>query len=210
MKVFEVLLMICFIRIFRGQEIEEFNYKILEEQMFSIFVGNIVNDSNIRNEVTFVMLKQLKFQIWNGGNIVYDKLFRIIEFIGRFETVKFIDREEVCQFISSCILSLGVVVFKLDNELLKVIKVFVIVDDINDNFFVFFQLFIFLQILEFSDIGYIFLISIVYDGDSESQNSVLIYQFLFGGNIFSVRIVLDVDFRENLEIVVEKKLDREV
>lgn len=178
--------------------------------MFFIFVGNIVNDSNIRNEVTFVMLKQLKFQIWNGGNIVYDKLFRIIEFIGRFETVKFIDREEVCQFISSCILSLGVVVFKLDNELLKVIKVFVIVDDINDNFFVFFQLFIFLQISEFSDIGYIFLISIVYDGDSESQNSVLIYQFLFGGNIFSVRIVLDVDFRENLEIVVEKKLDREV
>lgn len=84
------------------------------------------------------------------------------------------------------------------------------VDDINDNFFVFFQLFIFLQILEFSDIGYIFLISIVYDGDSESQNFVLIYQFLFGGNIFSVRIVLDVDFRENLEIVVEKKMDREV
>lgn len=91
MKVFEVLLMICFIRIFYGQEIEEFNYKILEEQMFFIFVGNIVNDSNIRNEVMFVMLKQLKFQIWNGGNIVYDKLFRIIEFIGCFEMVKFID-----------------------------------------------------------------------------------------------------------------------
>uniref|UniRef100_A0A8W8LG70 Cadherin domain-containing protein n=1 Tax=Magallana gigas TaxID=29159 RepID=A0A8W8LG70_MAGGI len=93
------------------------SYKILEEQMPSTFVGNIANDSNIRNEVTPVMLKQLKFQIWNAP---------------------------------------------------------------------------------------------AHDGDSESQNSALTYQLLSGGNTFSVRTVPDVDSRENLEIVVEKKLDREV
>lgn len=47
MKVLEVLLMICFIRTLHGQETEELNYKILEEQMPSTFVGNIANDSNI-------------------------------------------------------------------------------------------------------------------------------------------------------------------
>lgn len=210
MKVLKVLLMICFIRTLHGQETEELNYKILEEQMPSTFVGNIANDSNIRNEVTPVMLKQLKFQIWNGGNTAYDKLFRIIESTGRLETAKLIDREEVCQPTSSCILSLGVAVFKPDNELLKVIKVLVTVDDINDNFPAFPQPSISLQISESSDIGHTLLTSTAHDGDSESQNSALTYQLLSGGNTFSVRTVPDVDSRENLEIVVEKKLDREV
>nr|XP_034300628.1 LOW QUALITY PROTEIN: protocadherin-11 X-linked [Crassostrea gigas] len=186
------------------------SYKILEEQMPSTFVGNIANDSNIRNEVTPVMLKQLKFQIWNGGNTAYTSCSASLnpQVVSKRQNLS--TEKRYCQPTSSCILSLGVAVFKPDNELLKVIKVLVTVDDINDNFPAFPQPSISLQISESSDIGHTLLTSTAHDGDSESQNSALTYQLLSGGNTFSVRTVPDVDSRENLEIVVEKKLDREV
>lgn len=210
MKGAGVLLLVCFIGTLQGQETEELHYKILEEQMPSTFVGNIANDSNIRNEVTPVMMNKLRYQIWKAGTTAYDELFRISESTGRLETATVIDREEVCQPTSSCILSLGVAVFQPDNALLKVIKVLVSIDDINDNFPAFPQSAISLQISESSDIGHTLFTSTAHDRDSRGQNSALTYLLLSGGTTFSVMTLQDVDSTENLGIVVEKQLDREV
>lgn len=205
-----VAAVVCIIRSGQGQQTEELHYKILEEQLPLTFVGNIANDSNLRDEVTSVMMSQLTFQIWNAGNTAYDKLFHISESSGRLETATVIDREKVCQPTSSCILSLGVAVFQPDNELLKVIKVLVTVEDINDNFPVFSQPSISMKVSEASDIGHVLLTNTAHDGDSGGQNSVLTYELVSGGPTFSVKLVQDVDSRENLGIVVEDKLDREL
>ncbi|XP_061163902.1 protocadherin-11 X-linked-like [Saccostrea echinata] len=205
-----MVMIVCIIRSGQGQQTEELQYKIQEEQLPFTFVGNIANDSNISAEVTPVMMTKLRFQIWNAGTTAYDKLFRIHESTGRLETATVIDREQVCQPTSNCILSLGVAVFKPDNELIKVIRVLVTIEDINDNVPLFPQPFISLQVSESSEVGHILLTNTAHDRDSGSQNSALVYELLSGQPTFSVKPVPDVDSSENLGIVVEKKLDREV
>ncbi|XP_061164088.1 putative protocadherin beta-18 [Saccostrea echinata] len=115
---------------------QDLTYRIKEELSPNYFIGNIVNDSKFleKNNTEKVDRENIRLNILSQGNplAVY---FSINDKSGAFYTNSTLDRESLshCKFSEICEIRLDVSAQSTIGTFFKIIKVKVVVLDINDN-----------------------------------------------------------------------------
>ncbi|XP_005112096.1 protocadherin gamma-A4 [Aplysia californica] len=108
-------------------------FTLKEELKADTRVGNVAEASGIRSEVTTEEFNQLRYQILSSNSRIISSLFTINSRTGTLLTNAMIDREDVCDSTAvTCPLKFDVTV-KLEIVVIKVLKVVVIIEDVNDN-----------------------------------------------------------------------------
>lgn len=164
----------------------DMEYRINEELLLNYIIGNIVDDLKFleRNYLINVDCENICFNIFFQGNflVVY---FNINDRIGLFFINGIIDREFFlyCKFLNICEIKLDVSVQLIIGMFFEIIKVKVIVLDINDNMLYFVKSKMNLEILELFILNFLFFVEGVVDLDS-GNNIIQIYLLKLVGFFF--------------------------
>ncbi|CAM4617884.1 unnamed protein product [Leuciscus chuanchicus] len=173
------------------------SYSFPEEMKRGSVIGNIANDLGL--DVN--RLSSRKARIDTEGN---RKRFCDINLnTGELTVAERIDREEICGDRVSCVLKFE---FMLEDPL-ELHRVSVQIHDINDNSPVFSKDLITFEIRESADRGTRYRLNSAHDADV-GQNAVQKYNLQKNDN-FQLAINSNVDGEKNLELLLEKELDRE-
>ncbi|KAL3879715.1 hypothetical protein ACJMK2_032001 [Sinanodonta woodiana] len=188
-------------------------YKVREEQDERTFIGNVARDSLLYGNVSSEMFKRMKFSILTQGN-EYASLFTIDETTSTLRTARVLDRENECANLKTCVLGFNVAVYikNPDSEnfdIYKIIRIFVTVEDINDNKPTFPNSEIKLEVSESAPVGYEIFTSGAVDRDTGGNNSVQAYKMNPSNEIFGLKVLIDGDGTSDLAIVLNYPLDRE-
>ncbi|XP_077103430.1 protocadherin gamma-A11-like isoform X44 [Siphateles boraxobius] len=173
------------------------SYSFPEEMKRGSVIGNIAKDHGL--DVN--RLSSRKARIDTEGN---RKRYCDINLnTGELTVAERIDREEVCGDRVSCVLKFE---FMLEDPL-ELHRVSVQIQDINDNSPVFSKDLITFEIRESADRGTRYRLNSAHDADV-GQNAVQKYNLQKNDN-FQLAINSNVDGEKNLELLLEKELDRE-
>ena len=207
----------------QDQSVNELTYKLLEERESGAFIGNIARDAKIYNDYTQEQYEKLEYRI-------PDKLnkFVIEKKTSNLRTAQVIDREAECPTGSlqpgeTCSISFDSSVFSTNDDggfdLLRIIKVKINIQDINDNSPQFPSNVTTLDIPESVEVGEVLHTSAASDSDESPNNTVKDYRLLGGGDIFELQDVASqagsspdaslISTSSDLGIVLKQKLDRE-
>ena len=182
-------------------------FRIPEEKELGYFIGNILEQSTPTRT-------NLRFSLMSQGNF-FESYFSLDENNGNLTTAKVIDREDLCEFDEVCefLLEIAVQSTNDDGLFFDVIRVNVVIDDINDNAPTFSKDSIYVPISEASLIGTPITIEGARDRDRSDQFSLQTYELLpFRPNEF---LPFDVQFTRTLDgsslvkLLVSRELNRE-
>ncbi|GFS03775.1 protocadherin-11 X-linked, partial [Elysia marginata] len=198
--------------------VNELTYKLLEERESGAFIGNIARDAKIFRDYSQDQYEKLEYRI-------PDKLnkFVIHKKESSLRTAQVIDREAECPPGSlrpgqACAVSFDASVFNTsgDNgfDLLRIIKVTINIQDVNDNPPKFPSNATTLDIPESVAAGEVLHTSAATDSDESPNNTVKEYRLLGGGDIFELKDGTNqgttlAATSSDLGIVLKEKLDRE-
>jgi len=210
-----------------GSEAENkpLRYHVQEETAAGALVGNILDDSGLRRRYTADVLQRLRFRFVADAGV---PLFGIGATTGELRTTSTIDRESpgLCTASSSgggrvhqlgsaadvdyCELHLSVVVQPV--EYLQIIRVIVIVDDVNDHAPRFRETTIRLPINEAAAPGSSYVLPTASDADGRKFGS-LRYELATAAAAagkFTLSTTRKVDGSTDVRLVLAGRLDREV
>ncbi|XP_064376848.1 protocadherin gamma-A10-like [Dromaius novaehollandiae] len=174
----------------------QLRYAVPEEMQKGSFVGDVAKDLGLE----LAALRQRGARIVDKGRRQY---FALHEKIGHLVTAERIDREQVCEAASECVLRCEVIV---EGEM-KVYAVEVEVRDINDNAPVFKEVQLEEKMSETTAPGSRFPLAEAHDPDVGS-NSLQRYE-LSGDQHFSLAVQTGADGEKRPELVLAQALDRE-
>ena len=186
-------------------------YNIDEELPTNFFIGNIVNDSKFLefNDPGTIDRENIRFNILSQGNplAVY---FNINEKTGAFYTNGTIDRESLshCKFSENCEIRLDVSAQSTIGTFFVIIKVKVVVLDINDNTPYFVKSETNLEISESSIPNSSLSVEGAVDLDS-GNNSIQTYTVLPSGSPFLLSYDNSLIGSSTLKLILNQTLDRE-
>ncbi len=173
------------------------SYSLLEEMKRGSVIGNIAKDLGL--DVN--RLSSRKARIDTEGN---RKRYCDINLnTGELIVAERIDREEICGDRLSCVLKFE---FMLEDPL-ELHRVSVQIQDINDNSPVFSKDLITFEISESAERGSRYRLNAAHDADI-GQNTIQRYSLHKNDN-FQLSVNSNVDGEKKLELLLEKKLDRE-
>ncbi|CAI9733494.1 protocadherin beta-15-like isoform X2 [Octopus vulgaris] len=199
----EMLLCLCILLTFSHcYSSEDISYHVEEEKNSYTYVGDIAtdlqkSDSSLKNKdsITFSQLQQKGEQLFN------------VTRTGKLYTVETLDAESVCSYEKECFEIVKVAVHK-SKTFMKILKIKVIIEDINDHQPEFPEKEITLHFRESDGKGMKKAIPNAVDKDVGYQNSLIKY-VLHGDGHFSLSQSKIADEISTLEIILEEKLDRE-
>ncbi|XP_036097489.1 protocadherin gamma-A11-like [Molossus molossus] len=175
---------------------EQIRYSVPEETDKGFFVGNISKDLGLEPwELT-----ERRVRIVSRGKA---QLFALHPRSGSLITAGRIDREELCETMSSCFLNMEILV----EDTLKIYGVEVEIMDINDNAPSFREEEVEIKVNEHATLGSRFPLPHARDPDV-GMNSLQRYQ-LSPNSYFSLQVRSRTDGANNPELVLEETLDRE-
>nr|XP_019594578.1 PREDICTED: protocadherin gamma-A11 isoform X3 [Rhinolophus sinicus] len=180
----------------QGSGAEQIRYSVPEETDKGFFVGNISQDLGLEPWE----LAERRVRIVSRGKT---QLFALNPRSGSLITAGRIDREELCETLSSCFLNMEILV----EDTLKIYGVEVEIMDINDNSPSFREEEIEIKVSEHATPGSRFPLPNARDPDV-GMNSLQRYQ-LNPNNYFSLQVGGRSDGAKNPELVLERSLDRE-
>ncbi|XP_041356864.1 protocadherin-9-like [Gigantopelta aegis] len=187
-------------------------YTVQEEVKNGTLIGNIAIDSKLYNSFNQEQLENIQYTLTSTHNRIL-QAFTIHKTTSSITTAGRLDRETLCASVADCILKFDVNVYIRDSKSntfdLRVIRVQVTLEDINDNFPTFPETHIFLSVSESVNVGHISLISGATDKDTGKNNSVQSYVLQPDDGMFSLTVETSVDGSTNLGVKVLNKLDRE-
>lgn len=189
-------------------------YSVPEEQGELTYVGNVARDSSLYRNVTTEEFQRMKFQILTQGNI-YASMFIIDESASTLRTAAKLDREDICPDENECILKFNVAVYLKDKDtevldLHKIIKIQVMLEDINDNTPEFPSKEITIAISENSEVKKDYFTNGAIDLDTGANNSVQRYVMEPPNEMFGLDVLYNYDDgSSDLNIIVNYPLDRE-
>ncbi|GAB1604089.1 uncharacterized protein LOC115219398 [Argonauta hians] len=201
----EMLLLICIlITICHCSSFEGITYHVKEENIPILYVGNIAKDlqaadsSFLKNKdlITFSQLQQKGQQLFN------------VTRTGKLYTVQTLDAESMCSYEKECFEIIKVAVHK-SKTFMKILKIKVIIEDINDHQPEFPTKQVNLQFSERDGRGSKLSIPNAIDKDKSYQNSLITYELKDKDGHFSLSVLRRADGISTLGIILEKKLDRE-
>ncbi|GAB1603312.1 protocadherin alpha-11-like isoform X1 [Argonauta hians] len=202
--------LVIFLMLFvAASKCEDLIYSVEEGKKADTYLGNIALDMNfVKNGES--QGRNLKyFQLKPAHSTGQQQLFKVGESTGEFYTARVIDAESVCRQGGECFQMTDVIV--QDGEtLLKIVKIKIIIEDINDNKPIFpsesIQLY-------FSEGRSSIRKSIpnAVDRDITVKNSKISYHLQSNRNEpFSLTVTERIDGTSVININVNEKLDREV
>uniref|UniRef100_A0A8C9AJW7 Protocadherin gamma subfamily C, 5 n=1 Tax=Prolemur simus TaxID=1328070 RepID=A0A8C9AJW7_PROSS len=174
----------------------QIRYLVPEETDKGSFVGNVAKDLGLEPRE----LTERGVRIVSGGKT---QLFALNPRGGSLVTASRIDREELCETVSSCVLSMDILV----EDTLKIYGVEVEITDINDNAPSFQEKEVEVKVSEQATPGSRFPLPSARDPDV-GVNSLQSYQ-LSPNSYFSLQVRGGTDGAQNPELVLEGSLDRE-
>ncbi|XP_019594578.2 protocadherin gamma-A11 isoform X3 [Rhinolophus sinicus] len=191
-----LVLLYIFLGTLQGSGAEQIRYSVPEETDKGFFVGNISQDLGLEPWE----LAERRVRIVSRGKT---QLFALNPRSGSLITAGRIDREELCETLSSCFLNMEILV----EDTLKIYGVEVEIMDINDNSPSFREEEIEIKVSEHATPGSRFPLPNARDPDV-GMNSLQRYE-LNPNNYFSLQVGGRSDGAKNPELVLERSLDRE-
>jgi len=192
---------------------EPLRYHVQEETAPGALVGNILDDSGLRRRYDVDVLRLLRFRFVADAGV---PLFDIGATSGELRTTAAIDRESpgLCVAATgaedSCQLHLSVVVQPV--EYLQIIRVIVVIDDINDHAPRFRQTTVRLPINEAASTGSSYVLPTASDADGRKFGS-LRYELVTAATAagkFTLSTTRKLDGSTDVRLVLVGRLDREV
>ncbi|XP_023591395.1 protocadherin gamma-A11-like isoform X2 [Trichechus manatus latirostris] len=191
------LVLLCiFLGTLRESRAGQIRYSVPEETDKGFFVGNISKDLGLEPRE----LAERGVRIVSRGRT---QLFALNPRSGSLITAGRIDREELCEMVSACLLNMEI----LAEDILKIYGVEVEIMDINDNAPSFREEEVEIKISEHATPGLRFPLPNAKDPDV-GVNSLQSYQ-LSPNSYFSLHVRGGSDGVKNPELVLEQALDRE-
>ncbi|GAB1604115.1 protocadherin gamma-B6 isoform X1 [Argonauta hians] len=184
-------------------------YHVPEEKSANTFIGDIAGESQLLASLTshnygLITFSQLKRQ--QSGS---SQLFNVTK-NGKLYTAQRLDAESLCIYNKECGKIVKVAV-KQEEAFIKVLKIKVIIEDINDHKPEFPNKQIDLQFYETDGKGTKKSVPNAIDNDMGVLNSKINYRLKNNVNhTFSLFVSKRADGVSTLEIILEKKLDREI
>ncbi|XP_014767714.1 protocadherin gamma-B6 isoform X1 [Octopus bimaculoides] len=184
-------------------------YHVQEEKGANTFVGDIASDSQLfasfssqdYGHITFTQLKRRQ----SSSSLLFN-----VTKSGKLYTAQRLDADSLCTYNKECSKIVKVAVRQAET-FIKVLKIKVIIEDINDHQPVFSDKQIDLQFYETDGKGTKKSAPSAIDGDMGALNSKINYRLKNNVNqTFSLFVSKRVDGVSTLEIILEKKLDREI
>ncbi|XP_006866315.1 PREDICTED: protocadherin gamma-A11 [Chrysochloris asiatica] len=191
-----VVLLCVFLGILRESRTRQIRYSVPEETDKGFFVGNISKDLGLEPRE----LAERGVRIISRGRT---QLFALSPRSGSLITAGRIDREELCEAVSACLLNMEILV----EDTLKIYGVEVEIMDINDNAPSFREEEVEIKVSEHAALGLRFPLPNAKDPDV-GMNSLQSYQ-LSPNSYFSLHVGGGSDGAKNPELVLEEALDRE-
>ncbi|XP_025086687.1 LOW QUALITY PROTEIN: protocadherin-7-like [Pomacea canaliculata] len=184
------------------------SYVIAEEQPKGTFVGNVAQDSNIRDHVGSAREFQDLTYSFLAEEARVTGNFRIDNVSGVLSTGARLDREQLCRFQMECRLSFRLAAQSSLGLFFKIIDVTVSVSDINDNSPTFIPSEVSLTIMENATSDFYTLPNAI-DADTGVNNSVQEYSLLTSDVPFSLQVQGSTSMDLALALSVRERLDRE-
>ncbi|XP_076149198.1 protocadherin beta-16-like [Alosa pseudoharengus] len=175
----------------------DMSYSIPEEMKTGFVVGNVAKD--LRLDANQLAARKVRIDTEDNSKPYCGINLRTGDLIVKER----IDREELCSETASCVLEFELM---LENPL-ELHRITVQIQDINDNSPFFSKDAIKLEIRESADKGARFRVNEAQDADI-GQNAVQSYS-LQRNEYFTLSVNSNVDRRKNVELVLDKELDRE-
>ncbi|XP_068836063.1 protocadherin gamma-A11-like [Capricornis sumatraensis] len=191
-----LVLLYIFLGTLRESGAGQIRYLVPEETEKGFFVGNISKDLGLEPRE----LAERGVRIVSRGKT---QLFALNPRSGSLITAGRIDREELCEAVSSCFLNMEILV----EDTLKIYGVEVEIMDINDNAPSFQEEEVEIKVSEHATLGSRFPLPNARDPDV-GMNSLQRYQ-LNPNSYFSLQVRGRTDGAKNPELVLERSLDRE-
>ncbi|VDI37920.1 protocadherin delta 1 [Mytilus galloprovincialis] len=185
-------------------------YYIDEESGSNKFLGNIATDTNLEKLVNNSDdFKTIQYSFLTQGH-PHSSKFKINETTSEIRTKENLDRETICEYSPSCVLSLQVSAKSTYGIFFETFDISVHLNDINDNTPYFPSSSVNLSVSEASLVGTKFTISSAIDKDS-TNFSVIDYQISPLGSPFNVEFSKNLDGQTTtVWLKVIRTLDREV
>ncbi|XP_029645054.1 protocadherin gamma-B6-like [Octopus sinensis] len=173
-------------------------YHVKEENSPVINIGDITADSQLKDTalLSFSQLQQKGTQLFN------------VTTTGKIYTTQTLDAESLCTFEKECFHTIKVAVHKA-GKFIKILKIKVIIEDINDHQPEFPVEQIKMEFDESHGKGTKQSIPNAIDKDVGLQNRLVNYELKGNNQQFSLSTFQIADSLLSLEIVLEEKLDRE-
>ncbi|ELR53214.1 Protocadherin gamma-A11, partial [Bos mutus] len=191
-----LVLLFFFLGTLRESGAGQIRYLVPEETDKGFFVGNVSQDLGLEPRE----LAERGVRIVSRGKT---QLFALNPRSGSLITAGRIDREELCEAVSSCFLNMEILV----EDTLKIYGVEVEIMDINDNAPSFQEEEVEIKVSEHATLGSRFPLPNARDPDV-GMNSLQRYQ-LNPNSYFSLQVRGSMDGAKNPELVLEGSLDRE-
>ncbi|MEQ2211129.1 hypothetical protein XENOCAPTIV_027668, partial [Xenoophorus captivus] len=173
------------------------SYSVPEELRPGSIVGNIAKDLGL--EVVKMSTRKARIDTEDS----YQRFCDLDLKTGNFIIRERIDREELCSEKASCLLKYELVL----ESPLELHRISLFIQDVNDNFPVFPKDTVKLEIRESADKGARYRVNEAHDADI-GQNTVKQYN-LQRNEHFVLSVTEDADGSKNIELVLDKELDRE-
>ena len=180
-------------------------FYVQEELPVGTIICNLVTQAGLDQDYDRATLAKLRFQFLTHPNL--DKeYFSINEQTGIIRTTNVLDRDTLCPGKDECIIKFDIAI--QPNEYFQIIKIQVIIFDINDNTPTFPQKTLSLDISESAVPGTSFVIPAASDPDS-GRNSIQEYELVPISGKFDLQVRNTADGATDLRLVLREKLDRE-
>ncbi|XP_052828957.1 protocadherin-17 [Octopus bimaculoides] len=180
-------------------------YRVKEENSPITYIGSIATNKQFLNSFSSEELKVITF---NQLQQKEAELFNVTT-TGKLYTLQTIDAESLCRYNKECSKVIKVAVHK-QKTFVRILKVKIIIDDINDHQPEFPDKEITLHFREGDGKGMKKSIPNAIDKDVGFKNRLIHYKLRQTNHSFSLEVFKHADGVSYLQIVLEEKLDREV
>ncbi|XP_036365103.1 protocadherin-18-like isoform X3 [Octopus sinensis] len=184
-------------------------FRVKENQNIDSKVGDIAHSTQFLDSLSRSETKQIWFSRLKQGTDRGSELFNVSK-SGTLYTAKELDAESLCKYNTDCFKMVEVAVRKKES-FIKIIEIKVFIEDINDNKPEFPSEEIHIKFSERDSKGSKISIPNAIDKDMASINSQINYQLRkYANEPFTLSVTKKRFGSSKLEIMLEKKLDREV
>ena len=202
----ETVVLLSLLPLYLGADL---TYSIDEGKSPGTYLGDIAADSNIMDDVPLENRRLITFNQLRQGRAGTTQLFHVSQKKGKLFTAQTLDAESLCTYNTECFQMVDVAV-RQGKTFMKIIKIKIIINDVNDNAPEFPEKEINLHFIEGVSKGFQKSIPNAIDKDVGIVNSEISYELKTNLNEPFSLLVHQTSFgTSKLSIVGKEKLDRE-